>query len=215
MSVSPHNLSGWVNQSIFSMEKSILSSPRTYNNITPYKEFYENAQWTTGLVIYPIICTLGIIGNLLIIIVLAQKSMVSSTNIYLCSLAVADMIKLISDFLYFITVLLLEVDEVVGNRCYAYLYPYAHFIFNVSVCVSAWLTVSVAVERFLLVCQPAHAKVKTTILLMYVAKLICTFNCTLRIVTNWLTLIYRNCMCSYICSIYTHTHPYIHNMYNI
>ena len=129
----------------------------------PYKGFYDNAQWITGLIVYPIICTLGLIGNTMIIIVFSRKTMLTSTNIYLCSLAVADIIKLISDFLYFITVLLLELDPVVGNRCYAYLYPYAHFIFNVSVCVSAWLTVSVAVERFLLVCHPAHAKGMITI----------------------------------------------------
>ena len=155
-----HNNSMWMsNISGYPGPLELSTVPDPTFNSTEYKEFYETAQWATGLIVYPIICTLGFLGNMLIIIVLAQKAMLSSTNIYLCSLAVADMIKLISDFLYFITVLLLEIDQIAGNRCYAYLYPYAHFIFNVSVCVSAWLTVSVAVERFLLVCHPAHAKV--------------------------------------------------------
>nr|KAG5696586.1 hypothetical protein BaRGS_030454 [Batillaria attramentaria] len=40
-------------------------------------------------------------------------------------------------------------------RC---LYPYAHYIFNSSLCVSAWLTVSVAFERYIYVCHPTKVR---------------------------------------------------------
>ena len=124
----------------------------------PYADFYESSRFVTGLICYPIICLLGLTGNTFILIVLAQKSMATSTNIFLSALAVSDIIKLVNDVLYFLTVLLYELDPPSGNKCFGYLYPYAHFIFNMCVCTSSWLTVSVAVERYILVCHPAMAK---------------------------------------------------------
>ena len=113
----------------------------------PHHRFYETAQFVTGLIVFPIVCFFGLMGNMFIIIVLLQKSMQTSTNVYLTALAVSDIIKLINDSLYFLTVFLLRADPPSGNKAFGYLYPYAHFIFNMSVCVSSWLTVSVAVER--------------------------------------------------------------------
>ena len=37
-------------------------------------------------------------------------------------------------------------------------YPYAHYLFNASLCVTAWLTAGLAVERYILVCHAAQAK---------------------------------------------------------
>ena len=37
-----------------------------------HKEFYEYAQYITGLIIYPVLCVLGITGNLLALIVLVS-----------------------------------------------------------------------------------------------------------------------------------------------
>ena len=48
-------------------------------------------------------------------------------------------------------ILLLTVRQEWGVASYAYLYPVAHYFFNMSVCVTAWLTVSVAVERYIMV----------------------------------------------------------------
>ena len=141
----------------------------------PYKDFYENAQFTTGLIIYPTICLYGLIGNILILIILAQKSMSSSTNIYLSGLAISDTIKLLNDSLYFLTILLMHTDPVAGNRCFGYLYPYAHFFVNLSVCTSAWLTVSVAVERYILVCHPTRSKSLITIARAKIISFMCFF----------------------------------------
>ncbi|XP_076455500.1 uncharacterized protein LOC143290096 [Babylonia areolata] len=124
----------------------------------PHEEFYEQARFITGLVIYPIICILGLCGNVLCIIVMSQRQMRSSTNVYLLSLAVSDGVKLISDLLYFIVVLLYHVDSPSGDKAFGCLYPYAHYIFNCSLCVSAWLTVSVAFERYIYVCHPTKVK---------------------------------------------------------
>ena len=128
-----------------------------------YMAFYDNAQFVTGLICYPIICCLGLIGNSLILLVLGQMSMRTSTNVYLSALAVSDIIKLINDLLYFFTVLFSKLHPETGNKMFGYLYPYAHFIFNMAVCIAAWLTVSVAVERYILVCHPTRSKGVITI----------------------------------------------------
>ena len=130
---------------------------------TPYHDFYTTARFVTGLICYPIICAYGLLGNVFILIVFAQKSMYTSTNVYLSALAVSDIVKLVNDSLYFLTILLYETSPAAGNKAFGYLYPYAHFIFNMSVCVSSWLTVSVAVERYLLVCHPIKSKTLTTL----------------------------------------------------
>ncbi|XP_050404494.1 nociceptin receptor [Patella vulgata] len=123
-----------------------------------HQEFYEVSRMITGLILYPCICFPGLLGNILTIIVLSQTNMRTSTNAFLSALAVADGIKLINDILYFLVIVFYKTDTTIGNRAYGYLYPYAHFIFNMSVCVSSWLTVSVAVERYILVCHPTRAR---------------------------------------------------------
>ena len=129
----------------------------------PEYEFYINAQFVTGLILYPIICILGLLGNILSLIVLSQKKMQTSTNVFLSALAVGDTVKLINDLMYVIVLIILRVNPELGNMLHLYLYPYAHYIFNVAVCVTAWLTVSVAVERYIAVCHPTHAKLMCTV----------------------------------------------------
>lgn len=116
------------------------------------------AQFYTGLICYPIVCLFGLTGNMLSIIVLNHRKMTSSTNVYLICLAISDSIKLINDSSYFLVTLLLHVNPPTGQKAYAYLYPYAHYFFNMSVCITAWLTVSVAAERYIMVCHATRAR---------------------------------------------------------
>ena len=119
--------------------------------------FYDTAQFITGLIIYPVLCFPGIVGNILSLIVLFHRNMATSTNVYLAALAISDTLKLINDALYFVVILLKRTDEDPEGMVMAYLYPYAHFVFNVAVCVTAWLTVSIAVERYISICHPTKA----------------------------------------------------------
>ncbi|XP_005102840.1 uncharacterized protein LOC101854961 [Aplysia californica] len=123
-----------------------------------HKHFYEMAQIVTGLFIYPTVCFPGVLGNALTIFVLSRRNMHTSTNAFLSALAVADSIKLLNDILYFFVIVFMRTSPTLGNLSYGYLYPYAHFVFNLSACVSSWLTVSVAVERYILVCHPTRAR---------------------------------------------------------
>ena len=71
--------------------------------------------------------------------------------------------SLINDVFYFLCVLLQWTDNDEDNRIITNFYPYAHYIFNMSVCVTAWLTISVACERYIAVCIPTKAKEMCTI----------------------------------------------------
>ncbi|GAB1598384.1 FMRFamide receptor-like, partial [Argonauta hians] len=140
-----------------------ITNGTTTNGFNTYEQFYLEARFITGLVCYPIACSIGLIGNAISIIVMNQKQMESSTNIYLMALAFSDSIKLINDFLYFVVILLMEMDKQAGEFLYQNLYPYAHYVFNSSLCISAWITVSVAVERYVYVCKPFYVKSYCTI----------------------------------------------------
>ncbi|CAG5116780.1 unnamed protein product, partial [Candidula unifasciata] len=103
-------------------------------------------------------CIPGFLGNMLTIFVLCRRNMLTSTNAFLSALAVSDSIKLVNDIMYIMVTVFLHTDKELGRIAYGYLYPYAHFIFSMSVCVSSWLTVSVAIERYILVCHPTRAR---------------------------------------------------------
>ncbi|CAH1774488.1 unnamed protein product [Owenia fusiformis] len=130
-----------------------------YTEDAKFEEFYKQSRFITGLICYPIVCTFGLIGNVISVIVLSQKKLRTSTNIYLICLAISDGIKLLNDFLYFWTVLFFHVKPPIGELMYGYLYPYAHFIMNWSTFTTAWLTVSVGVERYIFVCYATRAKI--------------------------------------------------------
>lgn len=95
---------------------------------------------------------------MLTIFVLSRRNMLTSTNAFLSALAVSDSIKLVNDIMYILVTVFLRTNEELGRTAYSYLYPYAHFIVSMSVCVSSWLTVSVAIERYILVCHPTRAR---------------------------------------------------------
>ena len=124
---------------------------------------YIVARMITGLILYPIFCLLGLVGNTLILIVFGKRSMRTSTYRLLSALAVSDIIKLANDLLYFATCLVQHINYSVGRDMFLYLYPYAHFLSSFTACVSSWLTASVTIERYILVCHPARAKQLTSV----------------------------------------------------
>lgn len=128
-----------------------------------YKDFFLTAQYVTGLIVYPISCIVGITTNILALVVFQHRDMRTSTNVYLMFLAVSDTIKLFNDLMYFIIVAVSLTNEDLSTMMMSTMYPIAHYIFNMSVCVTSWLTVSVAVERFISVCYASRARELCTI----------------------------------------------------
>lgn len=117
------------------------------------KHMYELAQLATGLVCFPILCVLGLLGNALSIAVLSEKRMTSSTTSYLITMAASDSIKLLNDLVYFVVTLLFHLNQPLGQMAYAYIYPYAHYVFHASVAVTSLLVVCITVERYVIICR--------------------------------------------------------------
>ena len=162
------NDSSLINKSLSTMLYNSTSQNLTQTNNcdgpADYKDFYEKAQHITGLFVYPILCLIGILGNILSLCVFWHKDMrACSTNAFLSSIALSDLIKLLNDFLYFIIVLVRNVDKQQGQWLMSLVYPFTHYLFNMTVLVTSWLTVSVAVERYIYVCHPAKARQLCTV----------------------------------------------------
>ena len=103
-------------------------------------------------IVLPIICACGVIGIILTVIVLSRKIMCTSTNCYLMALAIAD--------LFF---LLLLASTLMRNRFgtdgphyfqYMIYIIYANILTNVFLLASIWLTVMLALERYIAICRP-------------------------------------------------------------
>ena len=72
---------------------------RTTGNYTTFDEiFLRETRFYIQRVLTPIIVVIGIFGNLVTIVVLSQRRMKSSTNVYLRALAVSDSLYLIFSF---------------------------------------------------------------------------------------------------------------------
>ena len=154
----PAVIDGIVTFTLATAVARVGNTSQSLSDDAAYKDFYDSAQFVTGLICYPLVCAFGLIGNILSLVVLAQRKMATSTNVYLIALAIADSIKLVNDSIYFFVILLLKIDESAGKNCIAYIYPYAHYVFNMSVCITAWLTVSVGAERYIMVCHATRAR---------------------------------------------------------
>jgi len=104
-------------------------------------------------ILLPIICTVGIVGILLTVIVLSRKNMSTSTNCYLTSLAIAD--------LCFLIILSSKCFETKLSREHSYMYAvimtYTHVFLTIFIMASVWLTVMLAVERYIAICHPLRA----------------------------------------------------------
>lgn len=107
------------------------------------------------------VCVFGITANVLNIIVLTRKNMISPTNAILTGLAVADMLVMISylpfTFHNYIRKDLEEKDKFSYGWTVFTLF-HAHFTV-VNHTISSWLTVTVAIWRFIAVSFPANTTI--------------------------------------------------------
>ncbi|XP_076448364.1 sex peptide receptor-like [Babylonia areolata] len=108
------------------------------------------------LTVKPIVYSVGIVGIVLTVVVLSRKTMCTSTNCYLTALAVADLMVLL-------LLSVIMVTEHVGS-CYRHLedFFFAFFqintiLLNMALFASVWITVLLAVERYIAICHPMKA----------------------------------------------------------
>lgn len=105
------------------------------------------------------VCTFGIISNVMNIAVLTRRSMVSPTNYILTALASADiavMLFYVPYAAYFYCIA--SPDPSYGHGYYWIVYLLFNTNFNITAhTATMWLTVSLAVFRYIAVCHPLFA----------------------------------------------------------
>ena len=147
----------------------------------------SNADFAMGLspagvtiyrVILPIICTFGILGIILTIVILSRKHMCTSTNCYLMALAIADLLFL----LLFATILADNQFVLYSKEYYNYMIyiTYAAIFMQIFLLASIWLTVILAMERYIAICRPFLAakmctviKARVIIILIFAFAVLC------------------------------------------
>ncbi|OWF38453.1 FMRFamide receptor-like [Mizuhopecten yessoensis] len=104
-------------------------------------------------VLLPIICVSGIVGIILTVMVLSRKNMCTSTNCYLTSLSIADL-----GFLVILSTKFLEY-RITGYPFHVFdiYFTYAQIFLHTFLLASVWLTVMLAIERYIAICHPLRA----------------------------------------------------------
>lgn len=105
-----------------------------------------------------LICGVGIAGNVMVVlVVLRTKHMVTPTNCYLVSLAVADLIVLLAAGLP-------NISEVVASWVYGYVgclcITYLQYL---GINISAWSITAFTVERYIAICHAIKAQLLCTV----------------------------------------------------
>ena len=145
---------------------------------------YVGQHYADSAVIYrgvlPVICACGILGIMLTVIVLSRKNMKTSTNCYLIALAIADLLFLIIFATYLPTKSPSLMQDSHAYSIFAIYISYAVILMNVFLISSSWLTVMLAIERYIAICRPFLAarvctatKARVFIVLIFVLALLC------------------------------------------
>jgi hypothetical protein len=127
-----------------------------------YPALQEFAEWYWGIHGYvaTVVCTFGVVANLANIIVLTRRSMITSTNIILTWLAVADLLTMacflpFGGYFYIARGYIPEVPFPATQSVNWIRYFVFYINFSV-VChtVAVWLTITLAIFRYLCICYP-------------------------------------------------------------
>ncbi|XP_059177339.1 probable G-protein coupled receptor 139 [Physella acuta] len=125
----------------------------------------EDGDWTVATrfhyvmsaIIGPILCILGLVGNILSIIVWCRPGMVSSTARYLTGMAGADIGVLVMFLLC--DSLQAWYPDVIYSPSYGVFFSYIGYpMLFFTVVLSVWIIVGVTVDRYIMVCWITSAK---------------------------------------------------------
>lgn len=171
----------WGNESA---SQAVMPAPYGGDHFRAFEHAYKEIHGYLSVVI----CAFGIVSNVLNLIVLTRKNMISSTNSILTGLAVADMLVMMSNlpFSLFWHILFNKPSwkEAGGSFEWNVFMVFHSQLTVLCHTISIWLTVLLAVFRYVAISFPSHSRTwcnlhraKQAILIAYGASLLlCTPN---------------------------------------
>jgi thyrotropin-releasing hormone receptor len=129
-------------------------TPAEPSSLQQFSTWYESIHGYLSV----FVCLFGIISNTMNIVVLTQREMLTSTNVILTSLAVADMLTMMSYLPYAVYYhCLYRPDPLLGHSAgwVAYLIFNMNFVMTTHT-VAMWFTVLLAVFRYIVVSYPLN-----------------------------------------------------------
>ncbi|XP_076469658.1 neuromedin-U receptor 1-like [Babylonia areolata] len=139
-------------------DDALLTYTEPYDELG-YPEDYRVCEQRGGwvhLTVKPIVYTLGIVGILLTVVVLSKKTMCTSTNSYLTALAAADLMVLVILAVNIVTEHVMSCSREHEDGVFAFFHITTIFL-NIALFASVWITVVLAVERYIAICHPMQA----------------------------------------------------------
>ena len=152
-----HNMSVFLDQHI---------SPGTPSNQTAAEGYHELATYIIQKVVVPIVCVFGILGNILNLVVLTRKQLQSSMDDMEKSAHLGLVALAVSDLLFCLLYLLVSLLSIQDKPAYThhesivtlYYNIYHEPLTNIALLSSTWLTVIMALGRYIGICHPLHAR---------------------------------------------------------
>ncbi|XP_076449133.1 thyrotropin-releasing hormone receptor-like, partial [Babylonia areolata] len=127
----------------------------------PHPQYYDSLYRAVAVTLSSLVFTIGFVGNILVVIVIARtRSMHTTTNCYLLSLAVADCLVLLSATLPAVPETFFRIDEWPFGRALCSLLIYLQYV---GVDASSLSITAFTIERYIAICHPIRAQTICTV----------------------------------------------------
>lgn len=135
-----------------------------YTPVSTSEALYVQPRWIMSQVIGPTLCAFGITGNILNVIVLSRRQMQASIDNKMERTACLGLIVLaVSDMLYCVFTIPEAFSKArvlyTSKSFWLYYSLYGSFLRNMMSYTSTWLTVLMALSRYMAICHPLHARI--------------------------------------------------------
>uniref|UniRef100_UPI0037E9AC12 cholecystokinin receptor n=1 Tax=Semicossyphus pulcher TaxID=241346 RepID=UPI0037E9AC12 len=141
-----------------SLEASNISCCNVSSILIPPHARQKDGDHTLRILLYSLIFFLSVVGNLLIIVVLTvNKRMRTVTNTFLLSLAVSDLMMAVFCMPFTLIPSILK-DFIFG----ATMCKIVSYLMGISVSISTFSLVAIAIERYSAICNPLKSRVWQT-----------------------------------------------------
>ncbi|XP_041857909.1 cholecystokinin receptor [Melanotaenia boesemani] len=141
-----------------SLGSSNISCSNASTLVTPQRVVQKEEDHTLRILLYSLIFFLSVFGNLLIIVVLTvNKRMRTVTNTFLLSLAVSDLMMAVFCMPFTLIPNILK-DFIFG----AAMCKIVTYLMGISVSISTFSLVAIAIERYSAICNPLKSRVWQT-----------------------------------------------------